>query len=139
MKTRMKRSLSVVLALCICLTLLPIQANAASFVNYNVEPANYSTGVTTVDELSKRLENLTSKYVGTYWTSTGKACSSHSGTCYSKYYYGWQCKGFAAYIFNDLFCGGNIGPYDESEYYYIPNPQNATLIGQKTNISRTRS
>ena len=108
----------------------------ASFPNQSVEAPNYTTGVASTSELSSRLNALISKYQGTYWTSNGSACSNHSSTCYSKYYYGWQCKGFASYIFNDLFCGGYIGAYD-SNMYYIPSANNATLVGKSWGFSST--
>ncbi len=138
MKSMLKRILCMVVVFGLLVTLVPIQAYATSFANNSVEPANYSSAVTSVVALTERLESLIAKYKNTYWTSTGSACSAHGTgyTCYSKYYYGWQCKGFASYIFNDLFCGGYIGAYD-SGYYYIPSPSNATLIGKYTDVSST--
>lgn len=159
-----KRVLSLCMALCMTLTLLPTATRANELVdvisdtieavpnavdtadvtaieqddellvellgNTN-EPPNYSTGVQSYEELKSRLEALQSKYVGKYWTTDGKACNS---TQRSKYYYGWQCKGFANYIFNDLFCKGYIGSYDGNKYY-IPSPNGANEIGRKWNIN----
>ena len=71
-------------------------------------------------------------YVGTYWTKDGKPSSNYQD---SKYYYGWQCKGFANYVFNEIFGKGNIGSYDGNKYY-IPNPQGAYEIGRIWNFSQ---
>ena len=104
-------------------------------VNYTLETPNYSTGVKSCAELESRLKSLKSKYVGTYWTINGQSKTWYGD---SKYYYGWQCKGFANYIFNDLFCKGNIGGYD-SKKYYIPSPNGAKEIGKKWNLESTDS
>ncbi len=122
MNAKMKRGICVILTLCMCITVLPMRVNATA----NEEP-NYTTAVATYEELQSRLESLIEKYKGTYWTTNGKESDSKGST--SKYYYGIQCKGFASYIFNELFCSGYIGKYD-SEKYYIPSPNGATLIGK---------
>lgn len=96
------------------------------------ESPNYYSAVTSYSDLLSRLESLKSKYVGSYWTTDGYASNSAGDT--SKYYYGIQCNGFAKYIFNDLFCNGSIGSYDDSKYYY-PNPNGATLIDKSWNFS----
>lgn len=129
MKVRLRRIIGTFLILCMCITILPVQANAATN-----EAPNYTTAVTTYEDLQSRLNSLIAKYNGTYWTTTGTASDSSGST--SKYYYGIQCKGFASYIFNDLFCAGYIGPYD-SEKYYIPNPTGATLVGKAWNFGST--
>jgi hypothetical protein len=100
------------------------QALAATRTN---EKADYTTAVTSQSDLEARLNKLMSKYVGTYWTTDGKAASSSGST--SKYYYGIQCKGFASYIFNDLFCTGFIGSTSSAKYY-LSSPNKATLIGK---------
>jgi len=129
---KFKQLLSMLLILGLMFTMLPYEVIALTFKNKTTEKANFTEGVSTVEELDTRLTWLMDKYVDTAWTSTGKKCSNHSTYCYSKYYYGYQCKGFASYIFNDLFRGGHIGPY--SSYYKIPNPKNATLIGACVDI-----
>jgi len=90
--------------------------------------------VTQNNDVTSRLNSLMNKYVGTYWTKDGKPSDS-SGTT-SKYYYGIQCKGFAGFIFNELFKTGNIGAYD-SRKYYIPNPNGAREVGKVWNFAST--
>ena len=129
MKAIWKRPLSVILALVFVLGLMPgIVPFALAASN---EKPNYTSAVSSYDDLSNRLNALISKYKGTYWTTDGKAAASSGAT--SKYYYGIQCKGFASYIFNDLFCQGYIGAYDSNKYY-IPNAKGATLIGKAWNF-----
>lgn len=98
------------------------------------ENANYTSRVSSYSDLASRLDSLINKYQGTYWTTDGKAANSSGST--SKYYYGIQCKGFANYIFNDLFCTGNIGAYDSNKYY-IPSPNSASLVGKSWDFSST--
>ena len=78
------------------------------------------------------LNSLMNQYVGTYWTTDGKPSDSEGKT--SRYYFGIQCKGFAGFIFNELFHGGYIGQYDGSKYY-IPNPCGAYEVGKIWNVS----
>lgn len=133
----MKRSASIFIKIIIILSIMMVTPNdAALFAPMNVEAStnekpNYTTGVKSYDELESRLDALIKKYKDTYWTYNGKP----SGDLYdSLYYYGWQCKGFAAFIFNDLFCGGYIGQTNDSDYY-ITSPNKAKLIEKKYNIS----
>jgi hypothetical protein len=100
------------------------QALAATRTN---EKADYTTAVTSQSELEARLNTLINKFVGGYWTTDGKPASSSGST--SKYYYGIQCKGFASYIFNDLFATGFIGSTSSAKYY-LTSPNKATLIGK---------
>lgn len=91
----------------------------------NVSAANTSS-------VEAKINSLMNTYVGTYWTKDGKPSSNYQD---SKYYYGWQCKGFANYVFNEIFGKGNIGSYDGNKYY-IPNPQGAYEIGRIWNFSQ---
>ena len=91
----------------------------------NVSAAN-------TNSVEAKINSLMNTYVGTYWTKDGKPSSNYQD---SKYYYGWQCKGFANYVFNEIFGKGNIGSYDGNKYY-IPNPQGAYEIGRIWNFSQ---
>lgn len=97
-------------------------ASAASY-----ECPDYPSAVTSYADLQQRLDALINRYNGTYWTTNGRPSNSKGAT--SKSYYGIQCKGFANYIFANLFCNGNIGSYDPNKYF-IPDPQGATLVGK---------
>ena len=81
-----------------------------------------------------KLDELISKYKNTYWTTDGKPSDTSGST--SKNYYGIQCKGFASYIFNELFGGGWIGS-TASAKYYITNPNGATEVGRASGFSST--
>lgn len=94
---------------------------------------HYSAGVTTTAELNSRLDALKRMYVGTYWTTNGKPSDGNGST--SKNYHGIQCKGFASFIFNEIFCTGFIGSTDTSQKHYIPSPSGATLVEKAWNIS----
>ncbi|MBO5409090.1 MAG: hypothetical protein J6A61_06830 [Clostridia bacterium] len=96
----------------------------------------YNNAVSSISEIDTRIDNLIEKYVGTYWTTNGKAADSSGSTSLS--YYGIQCNGFAKLIFNDLFDCGSIGTYDTNKYYF-PNTTVATLVEKKYNISETDS
>lgn len=124
----MKKIIATILLISTLLTLAaPISVSAAA----NEKP-NYTKKVESYSELESRLDSLIKKYQGTYWTTNGKAANSSGST--SRYYYGIQCKGFASYIFNDLYCSGYIGSYDKNKYY-IPSPNGAKLIDKKWDIS----
>ena len=86
----------------------------------------YTESVKSYEDLQDRLDTLINKYEGTYWTTDGNP--SDSGGTTSKSYFGTQCAGFAKYIFNQLFCGGNLGRYEEG--YYYPSPNNATELAK---------
>jgi hypothetical protein len=120
-----KRISAIILTLALVLSMFSGQALAAT--TRTNEKANYTTAVTSQSELEARLNKLMSKYVGTYWTTDGKAANSSGST--SKYYYGIQCKGFASYIWNDLFATGFIGSTSSAKYY-LSSPSKATLIGK---------
>lgn len=129
----MKKALSALLSfliICSCFSSVLITSVSAA----TNEVPNYTTKVNSYSELLNRLETLKSKYVGIYWTTDGLAADSSGST--SRYYYGKQCNGFAKYIFNDLFCSGSIGSYDDNKYYY-PTPNGATLIDKSWNFSST--
>lgn len=66
------------------------------------------------------LDSLVNRYVGTRWVD-------RNGN--SLYYYGSQCKGFANYIFYELWGVKHIGAYDRS-MYYIPSPSGAYEVGK---------
>ena len=66
------------------------------------------------------LDSLMNQYVGTRWVDMNGD---------SLYYYGYECKGFANYIFKELWDVKHIGAYDSSKYY-IPNPSGAYEIGR---------
>ena len=97
-----------------------------------METPTYSTCVASYTELENRLQTLRNRHVGTYWTLSGNPESEYKK---SKEYYGWQCKGFGNYIFNELFCTGNIGPYHNTYKYYIVSPSYATELGRVANIA----
>ena len=122
----MKRILAILITIITLFSvLMPINVSADT----NEKP-NYTKGVKSYDELESRLNSLIKKYNNTNWTKNGRPSSNYLD---SKYYHGWQCKGFAGYIFNDLFCGGYIGTYD-SNMYYIPSPHGAKLVEKKWNL-----
>ena len=106
-------------ALIFAMLMIFMQSNFVEKTAYAAtnETPNYTEGVSTYEQLTSRLETLKNKYVGTYWTTNGSAANSSGDT--SKQYYGIQCKGFASYIFNDLFCGGYIGAMDSDKYYMV--------------------
>ena len=131
-----KKILSLLLALSI-LCSMTISVSAAEMVNRTPETPTYTVPARTAEDVQVRLAELIAKYKGTYWTSTGQPCSSHKEYCYSKYYNAWQCNGFARYIFNELFCSGDIGSYEGSELYYLPSPRNAAEVGRVTNLEAT--
>ena len=125
-----KKILSILLVLSVWCALMPalsLSANAA-MVNYTLEPPTYTVKPASAEEVESRLADLIAKHDGTYWTSTGQPCEAHRENCYSKYFNAWQCNGFARYIFNELFCTGDIGSYDGDNPYYIPRPRNATVL-----------
>ena len=129
MKRFIKRVCGIVLAMCMLFTMAePVPAMAETN-----EAPTFSVGVSSVAELQSRMSTLIARHDDTYWTKNGQPSYNYLD---SKYYYGWQCKGFASYIFNELFCGGYIGAYD-SEHYYLPNPGNAFLLGKAWNFSST--
>lgn len=135
-----KKILSFMLILSILFSLFPalsISVYAANMVNRTPETPTYTTAPRTAEGVTVRLEELISKYNNTYWTSTGQPCSSHKEDCYSKYYNAWQCNGFARYIFNELFCSGDIGSYEGNELYYLPNPRNAAAVGSVAYLEST--
>ena len=135
-----KKILSILLALSVCLSLVPalsLSVSAANMVNRTLEPATYTTAPRTAEGVAARLTELIDKHKDTYWTSTGQPCSSHKEDCYSKYYNAWQCNGFARYIFNELFCTGDIGSYEGNELYYLPHPRNAAEVGSVTALAST--
>ena len=109
-KKILKKEISIILSILMLVTILSTNANAI-----------------TVNEVNSKLISLMNQYVGTYWTTDGKPSNSSGST--SKYYYGIQCKGFAGFIFNEIFQGGYIGKYDSNKYY-IPNPNNARELGK---------
>lgn len=67
------------------------------------------------------LETLMNQYVGTRWVD-------RNGN--SQYYYGTQCKGFANLMFYKLWGVVHIGPYENRQKYYIPNPSGAYEVGR---------
>ena len=137
-----KKILSLILTLSVCVSLcsaLSLTASAATMVNRTPETPSYTTPARNAEALEARLAELVAKYNNTYWTSTGQPCESHKGNCYSKYFNGWQCNGFARYIFNELFCSGDIGSYEGNELYYLPSPRNAVEVGRVTNLESTNT
>lgn len=82
-------------------------------------------GKTTVEA---RLEELIDQWNGTYWTTDGNPSDSSGST--SRYYYGIQCKGFANYIFYQLFDVPFIGRYDQ-DCYYLPDPSGAVELARE--------
>lgn len=137
MKKQAQRVSSFVLVLMIVFSCFGV-AMTAEARSYTVIQPHYSNAVSSYQEISDRLAYLKGVYkcqdnagASVYWTLDGSAASSIDD---SKYYYGWQCNGFAKYIFNDLFCCGNIGSYD-SNMYYFPTPNGAYLIDKAWNIS----
>ena len=82
----------------------------------------------TQSEASAHLESITQAYKNTYWTTDGRPCAS-SSNCHSNYYYGKQCKGFANWVFDQVFGGGYIGSYS-SDKSYIPSPSGASLLAR---------
>jgi len=125
-----KKLLSLLLVLSVCCSMIPALSISvsAAMVNYTPETPTYTATPRSFEEMEARLADLIAKYDGTYWTSTGQPCEAHREACYSKYYNAWQCNGFARYIFNELFCGGDIGSYDGNDPYYIPRLRNATEV-----------
>ena len=113
------------------LGLLHMTGAMASYPNEDLEPLIYSSAVTSRQELLDRLVNLGDLFENTYWTVDGNPQSAYG---YSNYYYGWQCNGFAKYIFDNLFRKGNIGAYayvegnSNASYYYIPSPNGAVEL-----------
>lgn len=95
------------------------------------EPSHYTQRVSSTGELMSRLQEIMNRYVGTYWTQDGDPSSYYKD---SKYYYGWQCKGFACYVFNELFKTGNIGNYDETYKYFLVSPSYATEVARLVNV-----
>lgn len=132
MKKNLKKALSTVFVMLQICMLICTTNSATVFAAGKNETPNYRTGVTSYSDLESRLNRLISKYQNRYWTTNGRAAKSNGST--SKYYHGIQCKGFASYIFNDLFCTGFIGAYDKNKYY-IPNPNGAYLVGKAWNIN----
>ena len=135
-----KKILSLILSLSVCVSLcsaLSLTASAANMVNRTPEAPTYTAAPRTAEGVEARLAEMIETYNNTYWTSTGQPCESHKGDCYSKYYNAWQCNGFARYIFNELFFGGDIGSYEGNELYYLPSPRNAVEVGRVTNLAST--
>ena len=81
-----------------------------------------------------QLDELINKYKNTYWTIDGKPSDTKGTT--SKDYHGKQCKGFASYIFNELFHGGWIGKTADADYY-LDSPNNAVEVGRASGFSTT--
>lgn len=81
----------------------------------------------TQNEVQSKLYSLTNQYVGTYWTKNGQPSSNYQN---SNYWYGWQCKGFANFIFKEIFGVNHIGPYPEGIYYYLSPVNGATELGR---------
>ena len=94
---------------------------------------NYSNTYA-ANSVEGKLDELISKYKNTYWTTDGKPSDTSGST--SKNYHGIQCKGFASYIFNELFGGGWIGSTSSAKYY-ITNPNGATEVGRASGFSST--
>ncbi len=133
-----KKILSLMLILSIWFSLIPtlsLSVNAA-MVNQTPEIPSYTVPPRNAEDVEVRLAELIDKYNNTYWTSTGEPCSSHRENCYSKYFNAWQCNGFARYIFNELFCGGDIGSYDGNNPYYLPNPRNAIEVANVAYVEK---
>ena len=135
-----KKIVSILLMLSIWFSLIPalsLSVSAANMVNRTPETPSHTTPARNAEALEERLAGLIEQYNGTYWTSTGQPCSSHKEDCYSKYFNAWQCNGFARYIFNELFCSGDIGSYEGNELYYLPSPRNAAEVGRVTGLANT--
>lgn len=62
-------------------------------------------------------------------TSLDRLMDTYVGTTWNGFYYGSQCKGFANYIFYQLWDVVHIGGYG-SEKYYIPYPSGAYEVGR---------
>ena len=114
-----RKSRHIVLIICMILNILSVWCQDTTWASSSVET---------------KLDQLINTYKNTYWTTDGKPSDSSGST--SKTYHGKQCKGFASYIFNELFGGGWIGATASSDYY-IPNPNGATEIGKKSGFSST--
>lgn len=112
-----EKVLAWVLAIAVAVSMIPM-STVESFAA-DATP-NYTTAVKSTAELKSRLDALVTKYNDKTW---------------SYYYYGSECKGFATYIFNDLFHNTYIGAYYKADPYYIPNPNGAKLIGQSTSLT----
>ena len=78
----------------------------------------FATVLTTAvkSEAATSLNALINKYVGTTWKD-------------SNYKYAKQCKGFAGYIWYQMYGVQNIGPYDANKYY-IPKVSGGYEIGR---------
>lgn len=137
MKKQVQRLFSTALAIVFAISCFGITLTAEA-TSYDLVKEDYSTVVSTYQEIKERLSNLKSMYncqdnaaANVYWTLTGQASSKYQD---SKYYYGWQCNGFAKYVFNDLFqSGSSFGSYG-SYYYYFPDATNVTLVEKNTSV-----
>lgn len=75
--------------------------------------ATFSVGAISKNDVVNKLNAYISQYAGTTVTS-------------SQLYMGSQCKGFANWVFLQIF-GVYIGPYPESANYKITNPKAETV------------
>ena len=128
-KKKILKLVCAIFLLCTCLIGFQTQAKAETY-----ETPNYTTPVSSYEELESRLEALEAKYQNKYWTTTGNKEGVNGAK--SKQYYGSQCNGFAKYIFNDLFCTGSIGSYADATNYCITNPNGAVLVNQALNYAK---
>ena len=143
-----KRILSLVLALCLCLTMLPV-------VTMRAEAA--VSAPTSASELSSRMNSIVNGTygIGKYFRdnqsqacyfagSTSKCHGNHGGSYATNDSYcnckvatadiagtagGIQCFGYARYVFYQLF-GLPISTYMTSSYYALGSTANISTVGQ---------
>lgn len=85
------------------------------------------------EEVISKLNGLIASYEGTYWTTDGQPSDEEGVT--SKKHKGIQSKGFANFVFNELFGVWNIGEASP-EGMSILNPDGAEEVGCIEGISQ---
>lgn len=96
------------------------------------EGVNTNNRIVSEDQVINKLNSLISSYAGTYWTTDGQPADKTGTT--SKKHKGIQSKGFANFVFNELFGVWDIGEISD-EGYYIPSPDGAQEIGRLQTVS----
>lgn len=98
-----------------------------SEVVIETEGVNTNERTVTEEEVISELKELINIYVGHYWTEDGQP-SDASGTT-SKWHGDIQSKGFANFIYNELFGIWNIGDIAENGYTIL-NPDGTKELGR---------
>lgn len=93
--------------------IIPVMLSINIVVLLFVFSAAFSVGAISKNDVVNKLNGYISQYAGTTVTS-------------SQLYMGSQCKGFANWVFLQIF-GVYIGPYPESANYKITNPKAETV------------